>query len=134
MRKCLRGYAKDKDGNLIPIGTMPLPHSKDKSSPRARALRSDTDLPVPRARTPPNLGGEMSGALESVCKALNLKMIDDAATRVVAQKIIAERGARSRQPALCGRPGIPRRMRRVDCASVPQLWRQAVGDPRRRAF
>ena len=36
VRKVLRGYAKDKDGNLIPIGTMPLPHSKDKSSPRER--------------------------------------------------------------------------------------------------
>jgi hypothetical protein len=36
MRKVLRGYAKDKDGNLILIGTMPVPHSKDKSSPRER--------------------------------------------------------------------------------------------------
>jgi hypothetical protein len=34
MRKVLRGYAKAKDGNLILIGTMPVPHSKDKSSPR----------------------------------------------------------------------------------------------------
>ena len=34
--KVLRGYAKDKDGNLILIGTMPVPHSKDKSSPRER--------------------------------------------------------------------------------------------------
>jgi hypothetical protein len=31
----------------------------------------------------------MSAALESVCEALSLKMIDDAATRLVAQKIIA---------------------------------------------
>jgi hypothetical protein len=36
MRKVLRGDAKDKDGNLILTGTMPVPHSKDKSSPRER--------------------------------------------------------------------------------------------------
>jgi hypothetical protein len=36
MTKVLRGYAKDKDGNLILIGMMPVPHSKDKSSPRER--------------------------------------------------------------------------------------------------
>jgi hypothetical protein len=30
MKSVLRGYAKDKDGNLILIGTMPVPHSKDK--------------------------------------------------------------------------------------------------------
>ena len=36
MRRVLRGYAKDKDGNLILIGTMPVPHSKDKASPRER--------------------------------------------------------------------------------------------------
>ena len=36
MRKVLRGYAKDKTGNLILIGTVPVPHSKDKSSPRER--------------------------------------------------------------------------------------------------
>jgi hypothetical protein len=36
MRKVLRGYAKDKDGNLILIGTIPVPHSKDKRSPRER--------------------------------------------------------------------------------------------------
>ena len=34
MRKVLRGDAKDKDGNLILTGTMPVPLSKDKSSPR----------------------------------------------------------------------------------------------------
>jgi hypothetical protein len=34
MRKVLRGYAKDKDGNLIFIGTVAVPHSKDKRSPR----------------------------------------------------------------------------------------------------
>jgi hypothetical protein len=32
MRKVLRGYAKVKDGNLILIGTIPVPHSKDKPS------------------------------------------------------------------------------------------------------
>ena len=36
MRKVLRGYAKDKDGNLIVIGTISVPHSKDKPSPRER--------------------------------------------------------------------------------------------------
>jgi hypothetical protein len=36
----------------------------------------------------PETISEMSDALKSVCKALSLKMIDDAATRVVAQKII----------------------------------------------
>jgi hypothetical protein len=36
MRKVLRGYAKDKNGHLILIGTMPVPFSKDKSSPATR--------------------------------------------------------------------------------------------------
>jgi hypothetical protein len=36
MRKVIRGYAKDKDGNLILIGTISVPHSKDKPSPRER--------------------------------------------------------------------------------------------------
>jgi len=36
MRRVLRGYAKDRDGNLILLGTMPAPHSKDKASPRER--------------------------------------------------------------------------------------------------
>ena len=36
MRKVLRGYAKDKNGNLILIGTMPVPFSKDKCSPATR--------------------------------------------------------------------------------------------------
>ena len=36
MKSVLRGYAKDKDGNLIPIGTMPVPRNKDKASPRER--------------------------------------------------------------------------------------------------
>jgi hypothetical protein len=30
------GSPKDKDGNLFLIGTMPVPHSKDKASPRGR--------------------------------------------------------------------------------------------------
>ena len=36
MRKVLRGYAKGKDGALIQIGTIPVPYSKDKTSPRER--------------------------------------------------------------------------------------------------
>jgi hypothetical protein len=36
MRKVIRGYAKDKDGNLILIGTISVPHSKDEPSPRER--------------------------------------------------------------------------------------------------
>ena len=36
MRKVLHGYAKDKSGNLIFIGTMPVLFSKDKSSPAER--------------------------------------------------------------------------------------------------
>jgi len=36
MRKVIRGYAKDKNLNLILIGTIPVPHSKDKRSPAAR--------------------------------------------------------------------------------------------------
>ena len=36
MRKVLRGYAKGKDRDLILIGTIPVPHSKDKPSPRER--------------------------------------------------------------------------------------------------
>jgi hypothetical protein len=36
MRKVLRGYAKDKNGNLIVVGTIPVPHSKDKPAPRER--------------------------------------------------------------------------------------------------
>jgi hypothetical protein len=38
MRKVLRGYAKDKTGNFILIGTMPVPFSKDKCS---RAVRRE---------------------------------------------------------------------------------------------
>jgi hypothetical protein len=36
MRTVLRGYANDRDGNLILVGTIPVPHSKDKRSPRER--------------------------------------------------------------------------------------------------
>ena len=36
MRKVLRGYTKEKNGNLILIGTMLVPFSKDKPSPRER--------------------------------------------------------------------------------------------------
>ena len=36
----------------------------------------------------PETIAEMSMALESVCNALSLKMVDDAATRIIAQKII----------------------------------------------
>jgi hypothetical protein len=36
MRKILRGYAKGQDGNLILVGMIPAPHSKDKRSPRER--------------------------------------------------------------------------------------------------
>lgn len=38
--------------------------------------------------------GDMSKALEAVCEALQLRMIDDAATRLVAEKIVelAQRG------------------------------------------
>jgi hypothetical protein len=36
MRKVLRGYAKGQDGTLILIGTIPVPHSKDKRCPRER--------------------------------------------------------------------------------------------------
>jgi hypothetical protein len=35
----LRGYAKSKDGNLVPIGAMAVPHSKDKQTPRERKDR-----------------------------------------------------------------------------------------------
>lgn len=36
MRRVLRGYAEDRNGKLILIGTIPAPHSKDKASPRER--------------------------------------------------------------------------------------------------
>jgi hypothetical protein len=36
MRKALRGYAKDKNANLVLMGTMPVPFSKDKCPPAFR--------------------------------------------------------------------------------------------------
>ncbi len=36
MHKVLRGYAKGQNGNPILIGTIPIPHSKDKRSPVER--------------------------------------------------------------------------------------------------
>jgi hypothetical protein len=36
----------------------------------------------------PEIIGKMSAALERVCETLNLKMVDDPATRLVAEKII----------------------------------------------
>ena len=39
MTKVLRGYAKDRNGNLLLIGTIPVPHSKDKSRPRERKAK-----------------------------------------------------------------------------------------------
>jgi hypothetical protein len=41
MRKCLRGYAKDKDGNLSLAGAMSIPHSKNKPCPRERKDKRD---------------------------------------------------------------------------------------------
>jgi hypothetical protein len=41
VRKVLRGYAKERDGNLILIGTIPAPLSKDKASPRERQDKRD---------------------------------------------------------------------------------------------
>jgi hypothetical protein len=35
MRKVLRGYARDENGNLTLIGTIPIPNSKDKCPPVA---------------------------------------------------------------------------------------------------
>jgi hypothetical protein len=37
----------------------------------------------------PEIIAKMSAALESVCDALGLKLVDDPATRLVAEKIIA---------------------------------------------
>jgi hypothetical protein len=36
MRRVIRGYARDKNGNLALIGTIPVPISKDKCPPVAR--------------------------------------------------------------------------------------------------
>jgi hypothetical protein len=40
MRKVLRGYATDENGNLTLIGTIPIPNSKDKC-PRSLAGKRD---------------------------------------------------------------------------------------------
>jgi hypothetical protein len=44
----------------------------------------------------PEIIAKMSAALESVCRALGLKLVDDPATRLVAEKIIelVQRGVR----------------------------------------
>jgi hypothetical protein len=36
MRRVIRGYAKDRNGTLALIGTVPVPISKDKCPPVAR--------------------------------------------------------------------------------------------------
>ena len=41
MTKVLRGYSKDKSGNLVLIGAMQVPHSKDKPTPRERKDKRD---------------------------------------------------------------------------------------------
>ena len=41
MPKVLRGYAKAKDGKLVFIGTISIPHSKDKPNPRERRNKRD---------------------------------------------------------------------------------------------
>ena len=48
MRKVIRGYAKDKNLNLILIGTIPVPQSKDKCS---RAARQNKRYVVRRGAT-----------------------------------------------------------------------------------
>ena len=41
MGKALRAYAKGKESNLVLIGTMPIPHSKDEPTPRERKDKRD---------------------------------------------------------------------------------------------
>ena len=36
MRKVIRGYAKDKNNDLILVGTIPVPHSNAKRTPAER--------------------------------------------------------------------------------------------------
>ncbi len=36
MRKVIQGYATDKNLNLVLVGTISVPHSKDKRSPAER--------------------------------------------------------------------------------------------------
>ena len=71
MRKVLRGYAKDKNGNLILIGTTPVLFSKDKCSPATRqgkdiwsgkaqrSLRKKRFVNRPRSDTRRNLVGTL---------------------------------------------------------------------------
>ena len=60
MRKVLRGYAKDKNGNPILIGTTPVLFSKDKCSPATRdgkRLWSGKALKIAgRSRSATNIG------------------------------------------------------------------------------
>jgi len=60
MRKVLRGYAKGQDGNLIQIGTIPVPHSKDKRSPRERQ---------DKRHLIPHLGRSIAPVLRITCVA-----------------------------------------------------------------
>jgi hypothetical protein len=53
MRKVLRGYAKDKDGNLILIGTMPVPFSKDKCPPASLEIDEKLEFGRLNRGTPP---------------------------------------------------------------------------------
>jgi hypothetical protein len=50
----------------------------------------------PAKHLTPETIAKMSAALESVCEALSLKLVDDGATRLVAEKIIelAQRGVK----------------------------------------
>ena len=41
MKKVLRGYAKGKAGDLIQIGAIPAPHSKDKLSPEGTSQKKE---------------------------------------------------------------------------------------------
>jgi hypothetical protein len=41
MTMVLRGYVKAKDGNLVLVSTMPLPHSKNKPNPTERKNKRD---------------------------------------------------------------------------------------------
>ncbi len=41
MGQVLRGYTKRKDGTLVLVGTIPVPHSKDKPNPRERKNKRD---------------------------------------------------------------------------------------------
>jgi hypothetical protein len=52
MGKVLRGYARDKNGNLVLIGTMPVPINKDKCPPAARREKRRLSRPKPRIDYP----------------------------------------------------------------------------------